>query len=541
MMRKLPAAYREKARSAIAQLVSEGYTEEVRSFTKSIASNPAVVMGFEEFLNVFLKEDETSSKEDADQYGALKDMAALSLMDMQFFLAGASGLESTACLTMLNHGQEITVEIGWQSQKSGYVVWDRWTQKIDDPVMAFVLLGALVGIKTYRCEPKSVEKPLPPLYRYHPERFKAYRDYADMVGKIYRQKVDPASGLLTVDQLNEIGGGLMTTEMNQRGMQFPRKLKDGFPSPSLVMDSEIALATSYGRFVQAGRQIMDFPPALTEMLVKTDVDDIPLNNIKMPYAAQYLYFGPQDGMEIEDEWLVDGAYVEFRGTEGDIRFTVTASPKDRSLSRMWFMLPEPEYTQDFVGEYRSMDLATAMDTVLSAKLASLRERRLAAGGEVMQHEGVSVVDNSPKMAAERVDIDSRRYPVYRDALRLVVNALCYVTAYPDDIETVWPKGTPESLKQKVLQGKGKEVQRAKSKLAALGYVPIHVCGNRIVEQPPVTHGGRGGHALHWRRGHWRNQVHGPARSLRKLIWVMPVLVGSRDGDDEPLGHLYLVS
>ncbi|RYD25057.1 MAG: hypothetical protein EOP86_27825 [Verrucomicrobiaceae bacterium] len=31
--------------------------------------------------------------------------------------------------------------------------------------------------------------------------------------------------------------------------------------------------------------------------------------------------------------------------------------------------------------------------------------------------------------------------------------------------------------------------------------------------------------LHWRRGHFRSQPHGEGRTLRKLIWLEPVLVG----------------
>lgn len=84
--------------------------------------------------------------------------------------------------------------------------------------------------------------------------------------------------------------------------------------------------------------------------------------------------------------------------------------------------------------------------------------------------------------------------------------------------------------------------RAKSKLTALGYVPVHICGKRVAEQR--THQGIPAHghvATHWRRGHWRNQVHGPARSLRKLIWVMPVVVGSKHADEPEAGHVYLVS
>lgn len=158
--------------------------------------------------------------------------------------------------------------------------------------------------------------------------------------------------------------------------------------------------------------------------------------------------------------------------------------------------------------------------------------------------GLQIVDVSPTLAAQRDDTIRHRHPIYKAALQMVVNALCYISAYPDDINTVWPAGTPDSLIQKVLHGKGKEQQRAKSKLTALGYVPVHLCGKRIAEQralhgvPMHTHGHV---AAHWRRGHWRNQVHGPGRTMRKLIWVMPVVVGAKQADEPELGHIYLVS
>lgn len=79
----------------------------------------------------------------------------------------------------------------------------------------------------------------------------------------------------------------------------------------------------------------------------------------------------------------------------------------------------------------------------------------------------------------------------------------------------------------------------KSKLAALGYVPVQICGKRIAEQRAVhgIHAQEHGHiATHWRRGHWRNQVDGPARSLRKPIWVMPVIVNSKSHDEPDTKH-----
>lgn len=533
-------------------LLSHGYTDEVRAFTKGIQANPSAVTGFERLFKLLNAEGKIDWAGTESQQAAMA-RAEESAQELDDFLEGMTHPFETYVL-VLNHGHEIIVETGWHDDVAGPVVWDRWASDVDDPVMAYADIGFLFDNPDYRCEPKTAEKPAPPLYRYHPERFKAYRDYAEPVGKLYRQRVDPVTGMLTIDQLNEIARH-MSTELNQRSLRFPRKRKESHPQPSLVIEAEETLATAYGRFVQAGRQIIDFPPALTEMLAETDIDDIPLNSINLPYASQYLYFGPQPSLEIEPDWLVDGAYVEQRGASGDVRFTVTAVPHEQALSAQWYLFPEVEYTQDFVGEFRSMDLATAIDTVLSSRLAELMKRRALAGGDITATleeaatesgmalpAGVSVVDVSPTLAAVRDDITRRRHPVYKAALQLVVNALCYVAAYPEDIDTVWPEGTPDSLKQKALHGKGKEQMRAKSKLTALGYVPVHICGKRVAEQR--THRGIPAHghvATHWRRGHWRNQVHGPARSLRKLIWVMPVVVGSKHADEPEAGHVYLVS
>ncbi len=47
-------------------------------------------------------------------------------------------------------------------------------------------------------------------------------------------------------------------------------------------------------------------------------------------------------------------------------------------------------------------------------------------------------------------------------------------------------------------------------------------------QPARSQESTGTHAsprMHWRRGHIRNQPHGPGRTLRRLIWLEPVLVG----------------
>ena len=48
---------------------------------------------------------------------------------------------------------------------------------------------------------------------------------------------------------------------------------------------------------------------------------------------------------------------------------------------------------------------------------------------------------------------------------------------------------------------------------------------RVIHDKNAPTGTHASPRLHWRRGHLRNQAHGQARTLRKLIWIEPVLIG----------------
>lgn len=64
--------------------------------------------------------------------------------------------------------------------------------------------------------------------------------------------------------------------------------------------------------------------------------------------------------------------------------------------------------------------------------------------------------------------------------------------------------------------------KASRKLAAPNWI------GRTYRAPRSEHAG-GTHAsphVHWRRGHWRHQPHGPKNSLRKDLWIEPLIVGA---------------
>lgn len=467
-------------------------------------------------------------------------------------------------MELCNHGplnggeRDCTLSISFPS-RFGLVLWDRMDITLRHPVIAYQDLSLYADTAVYAYEPRVAPKPEPALYRYHPERFRAYHDFCDWLRRYFDLQIDKRSGLPTLDQMNQIGRHLLE-EMNQKAIKEiplrPRLAQTA--SSSQAMDAMISLAMKWGRYVQSGRQIFDFPPSMVDMFKETDVEDIPLNMIRMPYTCQYLYFGPQAELELEPGWFIDGAYVERFVEDGDFAVTVTACPTDHSLSRLWPGYPEPYFSQGFLERFRTTDLGTAVDEVLAEELAGHNKRinevpdskditaevarEAAAAGEMIP-EGVQMVDKSGVNSRVRLDTTSRRFPIYRAALRLVVNALCYMTAYPDDVEASWPDGTPERLKAQTASGKFKEARNAKSKLEALGYVPVHFCGRAWTHAAAPSAGtGRKGVATHWRRGHWKRQPHGEGRKLRKLIWIMPTLVGREDpASSDPLGHVYLMS
>jgi hypothetical protein len=156
---------------------------------------------------------------------------------------------------------------------------------------------------------------------------------------------------------------------------------------------------------------------------------------------------------------------------------------------------------------------------------------------------MQVKDISKQAAADELPIINRMHTTWHSMLRLVVNALAYMSAYPDDIQKKWPSNVPHDLYLQMQNGKPKQSLRAASKLAALGFTPVHLCGQKIAAERTKSSftGSNVEKFSTWVRGHWIRQAHGPNLSLRRLQWRMPHLRNA----DAPIrggehGHIYLV-
>ena len=530
-------------------LAQQGYSANIREFTKSIRGDPNAVNSLIDVVGDWFLDCDWG--EEAIFKPALEQVEA-SLEALYEYL----GVYQPARLKIVATSPRPSVEIYWSGPDGRPVLWDRTLVDCDDPVILATLFPWEEDVN-YTLPPPVLGRASSPLHRYHPERYRSSRKFAKSFATVYRKHATFSNGAVTQSVFNNAIAPVVE-EMNGKVTSYPCRYNIYDSNPSLVLNSELIFAIAYARFVQAGRQIMDFPPALCEMLSNTSISQIPVSEIRLPYVCQFLYFGPQKSLEIEPGWLVDGAYVESRGGPGEIKIVLTAQSPDEESIDKWFLRPEPSYSQSFSSQHAQADLETALEEVLNERLAYLFKKEETAEQSSVLHDAKQMLveggngevaykisDISGKTAKIQIDEVNKRHPIFLEAIKLIINAVLYVTAYPGDIETTWSDSAPQDVRIKALRGSAKEKAKARSKLEELGYSAVHLCGKSIQEQSQAFQSfsqGSGHKSLHWRRGHWRNQAYGEGRSEHKLRWIMPMVIGAKNqpGDDPDLGHVYLV-
>lgn len=390
-----------------------------------------------------------------------------------------------------------------------------------------------------------------PMYRYHPERMKVSRGYLKKAlemwgGGVFRSQ-DHALEVMNKQF------GLIMKDVNDALLDFGLREK-GKDKGMQAMYAEHDLMQLTQAFAGEGRQIFDLPRRLVDMLANSDSDDLQVSQLKAPYRMQYIHVGPRDGIEFDSGWRFDGAYVI--ASPENVAMYLTSVPDAPEDLRKWVYRAEPAFKFVFEADDLVLDIGTAVDVSVARWLARLEEERdgapeRQADAEVLASElglgaGAVVVVTGQRVADEKERILSRKEAAHA-ALTIVVNALCYLTAYPDDIERQWQPEAPRGLIEELTEGKTPGARRrAEMSLNSQGYGIVHLCGMHFRSEQDVgteVDGFGVGVRTHWRRGHFRNQPHGPQRSLRKLVWIMPLLVNSEQllpGEEVP-GRIYRIS
>lgn len=429
----------------------------------------------------------------------------------------------------------------------GSILWDKLRAESINPRFLGMHICELGFIVVN--ESKQIKSWTPaPLFMYHPERYKQTRNYVS-----HLDKTGFNSRNISEESLNEIMS-VMVREVNEKGSKEPlrEKIQAEEQRAFSIPNKELEAYILYSNFVRSGRQIFDVSGKLVDMFRHTSIDDIPVESLASPYQTFYVYFGPQDDLSFTTDWHVDGAYIQHVPEANLIQFLFTSAPKKPESCRNWTSSKEPLFAIGLVDKHFKMGLGDAVRDALDGRKSELKDKiakgdrdlsselNSVADQEGLDLDGIRLIEKAETVGKEQLASLEREIPVLKGALELAVNAMCYLTAYPDDISKEWPSKAPKSMVEKAMKGHPTVKRNTSSKLESLGYHRVHIAGRALSQGPATTEHKSGSVRAHWRRGHWKRQPYGPERSLRKMVLIKPVLVNPGDGyRDEALGTIYI--
>lgn len=319
----------------------------------------------------------------------------------------------------------------------------------------------------------------------------------------------------------------LTSQMAELFKPMPDagQLMGNFLSTAMELRHWVPLAAQYEL---CGRQIFDLTDELVEMLAVTDIGDATLEGWHAPFDTFFVRFGRQEAMRIpwEDDFeYLDGAFVgvtpwdDTDPTRCRIKFGFTTVKPDGSGMTL------PGYFVDLTPDEQALPIAEAIDGSIARRIADFGspdddEQAWA----LTQHRQERLRDGAAIM---------------KQALSLVVNALFYIesTASKGRAESVEPgRDTRPELIVAWNQASPQKRQKLRSKLTSDGYAIVHLIGKEIAGLGP--HKEASGKKTHWRRGHWRQQKHGPNLSQVKRLWIKPVMINQDRPHDDMPGHIY---
>ena len=385
---------------------------------------------------------------------------------------------------------------------------------------------------------------------YHPQRYRELHPFFPILYKLFRNTCSPEDGCPTTSGMIAMQQRFFST-WNEELDRLPFEDR---PENIKRLNEEISIFTHVARCFFGGRNIFHLQQSLTSLLREADVEEIEWRAIRLPYPSFYLWFGKQKDWPLDIAHYVDGAYIEtLPGGQGlQITLTSTANVYP-DWSKQNFVLDfDPYYFATFDFSPNSNDtVGKALKATLEDDLSFHPEKEQGLAAEdfqQLQEDDIEVRELPPERSGwyEAALEHKANFPVFLQALRLVINGLCFLTAEPGDSVTAFPKEAIELIAGATMDPSkpctfgAKETKR----LHKLGYTEVHFCGNNFVkaaEQHEAT--GTGGEmSPHRRRAFWRNQACGPGLSERRPKWIRPTIVRKDrlyEGEDAP-GHTYFV-
>ncbi len=281
-----------------------------------------------------------------------------------------------------------------------------------------------------------------------------------------------------------------------------------------------------------GRNIFHFSKNLIEFLNKTDVLDIDLSLIKLPYSSFYIDLSEAKiPFEEKGNEFIDGVFIRDEQDDGD-----NGESFERAINIDFV-------SKDYIEKYWTINKDLCWDTERgfhSMLLFLDRKDNLKTVEDALKFDKKGFVG---EYTFDERDDDTKidLYLIHKQfvdrTISLATNCLLYLTTKESDVTEHYPVDLPIHLKSKLEKANTKRKKEvAKSEILERGFTKIKYVGYKIrgTQQKENTSKEV---SVHWRRGHWRNQKYGKNLTQSKLVWIMPTIVNKEKGEPKK-GHIY---
>jgi len=293
------------------------------------------------------------------------------------------------------------------------------------------------------------------------------------------------------------------------------------------------------KWFNGGRNIFSFSKEILEMLNHTDVNNIPISTIKLPYSTFYLSLKPLGiNLDEDTEDLIEGVFVSenlhFDSGQKRLEFQFAGN-----FVETYKKFDRPGLPNVYKGNFWDFDLDFDENRKIETIQDSLKDEIEMWEFEIFQDDEEEI--KSKTEIDNRLDFYSRKVNFSNSIIKLVINCLLYLSLSKEnkDIEKKYPENLPSNFNKKLSFAKNeREEKKISKRIEETGFS----CINYVGEKYQRNHQTLGGNmtSSHWRRGHWRNQPYGKDLTQRKLIWIHPTIVNLENGNPQK-GHVYKIN
>jgi hypothetical protein len=281
------------------------------------------------------------------------------------------------------------------------------------------------------------------------------------------------------------------------------------------------LSSALADFFSGGQVIFHITPALKEAFRHSELGDATARDLKFPFENSYIHIGKDTELvfnggrtQLEGVFLSEKNHKDGKSVSMTLVGTLLTAPVhwgERGMETFTFHFGSDEMDMPLLDGAKKHLEEYGRDPTDDDEFSDL--------SKFDEDEKKSILESWATQREHRA-LHRENIPVVLECVRMVANALLYVSQYPDDMADDYQDGFPAAFREKIERSQGKTLERNLSKARNNGFTLVKRVGG-VFERAVQVEASLGGDSPspHLRRAHWRRQAFGAGLAQRKLIWI----------------------